>query len=69
MRYHSFILAMWQEGEPLPNAPPVWRYSLENPHTGERVGFRDAVELNRFLDRWVALLPPSRNTNDKENQP
>jgi hypothetical protein len=42
---------------------------LEDPHTGERVGFRDAAELNRFLDRWVALLPPSRNTSDKENQP
>ena len=59
MTYHSFILTVWQEGASLPNAPPSWRYSLENPYTGERVGFRDAAELSRFLNQWVALLPPT----------
>jgi hypothetical protein len=40
------------------NAPSVWRYALENPHTGERIGFRNVAELTRFLNQWVALLPP-----------
>lgn len=65
MHYHSFILTVWQEGAALPNAPPVWRYSLENPHTGERIGFRDANELGRFLNQWVALLPPDRRSVDE----
>lgn len=68
MRYHSFILAVWQEGQPLPHAPPVWRYSLENPHTGERVGFHSVAELNRFLDQWVAR-PPAQTITHKENEP
>jgi hypothetical protein len=57
MHYHSFVLTLWRETDGLPNAPPVWRYALENPHTGERIGFRDAAELTRFLNQWVALLP------------
>ena len=64
MHYHSFILTLWQEGEAVANARPVWRYSLENPHTGERIGFRNAAELGRFLDHWVALLPPDRSAVD-----
>ncbi|HQX85433.1 MAG TPA: hypothetical protein PKV23_08090 [Aestuariivirga sp.] len=67
MHYHSFILTLWQEGETMPNAPTIWRYSLANPHTGERIGFRDAVELGRFLTQWVALLPPNTNADEITN--
>jgi hypothetical protein len=58
MYYHSFVLTLWRESDGLPNAPPVWRYALENPHTGERIGFRSVAELTRFLNQWVALLSP-----------
>lgn len=58
LHYHSFILTLWRESEGMPNAPPIWRYALENPHTGERIGFRAAAELTRFLNQWVAQLPP-----------
>jgi hypothetical protein len=60
LHYHSFILTMWREdGEPAA-APPLWRCSLENPHTGERIGFRSANDLGRFLIQWAALLPSDR---------
>lgn len=53
MRYHNFILTLWQDGEPQANAPPAWRYSLEHPLTGERHGFKNTDELLRFIRRWT----------------
>lgn len=53
--YHSFILTLWTEGGALPNAPPVWRISLEDPHSSERRGFKDLAELLRFLEGWTAV--------------
>ncbi|HRQ36887.1 MAG TPA: hypothetical protein PLD25_03110 [Chloroflexota bacterium] len=57
LRHHSFILSLWPEGGALPNAPPVWRYSLEDPHTAVRHGFKDLVELAAFLEEWTAVPP------------
>lgn len=66
LHYHSFILTMWrEENEPPVAAGTAWRCSLENPHTGERVGFRSADELGRFLGQWAALLPPFTDTEPK----
>lgn len=56
-RHHSFILSLWVEGAALPNAPPVWRYSLEDPHSVQRRGFKDLAELVRFLEEWTAVPP------------
>ena len=53
MRYHNFILTLWQDGEPQANAPPAWRYSLEYPPTGERHGFKHSDELLRFINQWT----------------
>ncbi len=63
LRYHSFILTLWTEGGALPNAPPVWRISLQDPHTSERRGFKDLAELVRFLEGWTAN-PPDESPMD-----
>ncbi len=34
--YFSYLLRVWQESS---RGRPVWRFSLEHPHTGERLGF------------------------------
>jgi len=62
LRYHSFILTLWTEGGGLPNAPPVWRISLQDPHTAQRHGFTDVAELARFLQEWTAV-PPAEDSN------
>lgn len=54
---HSFILSLWAEGGARPNALPVWRYSLEDPHSAQRRGFKDLAELVRFLEAWTAVPP------------
>lgn len=64
LQYHSFILILWTEGGALPNAPPVWRISLQDPRTSERRGFKDLAELVRFLDGWTAV-PPEESPMDE----
>ncbi len=54
---HSFILSLWAEGSARPNAPPVWCYSLEDPHSSQWRGFKDLAELVRFLAEWTAVPP------------
>ncbi|MCL4869078.1 MAG: hypothetical protein KJ063_08925 [Anaerolineae bacterium] len=54
---HSFILSLWTEGDALSHTPPVWHYSLEDPHSSRRRGFKDLAELVRFLDEWTAMPP------------
>ena len=45
--YLSYLLRMWQEtGEGL----PIWRASLESPHSGERQGFADLASMVAFLE-------------------
>lgn len=48
-RYRTFLLSLWAEAESAPN----WRCSLENPHTGERKGFKSVEELATFLQEWI----------------
>lgn len=48
-RYHLFLLGLWPEGE-----AGEWRFSLENPRTAERTGFRDLEDLVQFLQHWMS---------------
>lgn len=58
LRHHSFILSLWQERD----EPPVWRLSLEDPHTSERRGFKAIQELAQFLEAWTAVPPTEDST-------
>src|SRR3954464_14987749 len=50
-RYLSYLVRLWQERDRLPG---VWRASLEDPHTGERRGFADVVQLFAFLEEQLS---------------
>jgi hypothetical protein len=43
-RYHSYLLRCWSDG------PGIWRFSVEDPHTGARRGFPTMAALVAFLD-------------------
>ncbi len=43
-RYHSYLLRCWSDG------PGLWRFSVEDPHTGARRGFLTMAALVAFLD-------------------
>ena len=55
LRRYSFILVIWAEAGALPDSPPVWRASLEDTRTARRYGFRNLVELYRFLERQTVI--------------
>ena len=48
-RYRSYLLSFWEERSTDPDVPVVWRFSLQDPHTGQRHGFAS-------LDKVVAAL-------------
>lgn len=52
-RYHFFILTLWIQPGALPNAPPVWRYSLEDPRMDQRTGFTSLADLEAYLAAWM----------------
>lgn len=49
--YYSYLLRLWPATE---RGQTVWRASLENPHTGERLGFATLEQLVSFLREQTA---------------
>ncbi len=45
--YFAYLLRLWKVSGP---GPPVWRASLEDPHTSARKGFPDLESLFAFLE-------------------
>jgi hypothetical protein len=50
-RYHAYLLRFWEEKRENPKLPGTWRFSLEDPRTGERWGFANLEALRAFLRR------------------
>jgi hypothetical protein len=50
LHYRSYVLRFWEERPP-GRAQPIgqWRFSLENPHSGARLGFANLDQLTAFL--------------------
>jgi hypothetical protein len=56
--YLAYMLRLWQAGSR--DGLPVWRASLENPHTGERLVFGDVAGLFAFLSELLASAAEAR---------
>ena len=48
-RYRGYLLRFWEERSSQHDGPVVWRFSLEDPHTGERHPFANPGALIGFL--------------------
>jgi hypothetical protein len=48
-RHRSYLLSFWEERSQDPDTPVVWRFRLEDPHTGQQRGFGDFKGLIAFL--------------------
>jgi hypothetical protein len=57
--YRSYLLRFWEERGDEP-APPVWRFSLEDPQTTRRQGFASLSALTDWLQAEMDGLDPSR---------
>ncbi len=51
-RYRAYLLRCWAD------APGGWRFSMEDPHTGERRGFADLASLMTFIQDTVCVEHP-----------
>jgi hypothetical protein len=49
-RYRSYLLTFWEERSRDPDVPVVWRFSLQDPHTGQRRGFAHLETLVAALE-------------------
>ncbi|MCO5182967.1 MAG: hypothetical protein M9928_13425 [Anaerolineae bacterium] len=47
--YRSFVLVCWQERSQDAAENNLWRYRLEDPHSGMRWGFVNLLEVAEFL--------------------
>ena len=52
--YHSFLLRCWEERGDAPDAPAIWRFSLQDLRTGERHGFGSAAILLAAIPLMLA---------------
>jgi hypothetical protein len=48
-RYHAYMLRMWEMRSERPTQPSIWRFSLEDPETGQKRAFADLQSLTGFL--------------------
>ena len=48
-RYRSYVLTIWEERGGDPDALVVWRFSLQDPRTGQRRGFASLEKVMAFL--------------------
>jgi hypothetical protein len=54
----SYLLRLWRERG---SASIQWRASLQDPHSGERLGFAQLDELVAFLREQIGLAPPAED--------
>jgi hypothetical protein len=55
-RYVAYLLRCWVEQREDAAAPPAWRFSLEDPHTGRRRGFASLEQLVAALAHELAAM-------------
>jgi hypothetical protein len=64
--YVSYILRLWRERG---GQMSWWRASLQDPRTGERVGFAHLDELVVFLREQIGLVQPAEGLVTGERTP
>lgn len=56
--YHAFLVRIWKDG-----LDEHWRVTLDDPHSGQQVGFSDIAEFVAYIRR---LTEPNQRPEVKE---
>lgn len=67
-RYCSYLLRCWQEAGSTQWAGAAWRFSLEDPRTGERHGFASFAALIAFLQERLLGEPTGSSAAPDEEK-
>jgi len=70
LHYRSYVLRFWEE-RASGCAQPIgqWRFSLEDPHSGARLGFADVDQLIAFLKNQIQMDVTDLNHNKVDHTP
>jgi hypothetical protein len=61
--YHHFLLLLWEERD-LSGAHLAWRMSLQDAHSGVRLGLQNLEELATFLKQWMESSSTKGDSHD-----
>ena len=50
-RYRAYLLTFWEERSTDQRSPGLWRFTLEDPRTGQRRGFASLGALMEALEQ------------------
>lgn len=57
-RYQAYLMRIWLDDRPgADNLPPVWRFSLEDAHSGARLGFTSLEMMEAYLRELLSGNP------------
>lgn len=66
LRYQSYLLRCWEEAD-ASSALTIWRFSLEDPRTGQRRGFANLTTLVIALqDELMGCLSEQKNGAEEQ---
>jgi hypothetical protein len=64
--YVAYLLRLWRVVSDDGAHSPVWRASVEDPHTGQRRGFADLDRLYDFLRQETEGVADAQDSPDNE---
>ena len=50
---HAFVVKLWLERREIEGAYPEWRGRIDHVQSGQRIYFRDLVEIVRFVRTFL----------------
>jgi hypothetical protein len=54
-RSHTYVIKIWEERRDLVGSRPIWRGSVDDVQTGQRVYFSSLLQLNDYLQSWSGM--------------
>ena len=63
--YKSYLLRLWRTRR---KGEPVWRASIESPHTGQRKAFTGLPGLLAFLEKEIGSVADNRPAPDTDEE-
>jgi len=49
-QYKTYVLRIWEERDAIVESPDRWRFSITDPTTDHRYGFKNLRDLCHFLE-------------------
>lgn len=66
--YQVLLLRYWRDASQASGPPCAWRFSIENPNTGERFGFTSVEALWKFIMAQITKDFPTADHHAVNNR-